>query len=55
LGRGGGDRTDRAGARHRLGDARNRGATRHELERTEAATKAMYDEQNREDIARDNR
>ncbi len=33
---------------------RNRGATRHELERTEAATKAMYDEQNREDIARDN-
>jgi hypothetical protein len=34
---------------------RNRGATKHEIERTEAATRAMYDEQNREDIARDDR
>jgi hypothetical protein len=34
---------------------RNRGATKHEIDRTEAATKALYDEQNRDDVARDNR
>lgn len=34
---------------------RNRAATKHDLERTEAATRAMYDQQNRNDIARDER
>lgn len=34
---------------------RNRGATRHDLERTEAATRALYDQQNRDDTVRDRR
>lgn len=34
---------------------RNCAATKHDLERTEAATRAMYDQQNRDDIARDER
>ncbi|PCD03736.1 hypothetical protein COC42_05130 [Sphingomonas spermidinifaciens] len=34
---------------------RNRGASRHEVERTEAATRRLYDEQNAEDIAREER
>ncbi|WP_315760661.1 hypothetical protein [Sphingomonas sp. Y38-1Y] len=33
---------------------RNRGASKHDIERTEAATHRMYDEQNRDDAARDN-
>ncbi len=34
---------------------RNRAATKHDIEQTEAATRAMYDQQNRDDIARDER
>ncbi|MEZ0495357.1 hypothetical protein [Sphingomonas sp. IW22] len=33
---------------------RNRGS-RHDIDRTEAATRTMYDEQSREDDAQDNR